>query len=1628
MKSTEGVFSKLRSNSILNYDVGFRGLEEVVKQVAKNETASGSDVEAVLADLEVMVYERAQSKDLACKGEKAVALPRDVHANSFIHGVSTGLKKRQWADVTLNSESFLPVDESFDVFDGVLTAGAYSTEKLLISALPCDERVTNGHASVNTFVVAPRNGKVNFRDVRSADSEHKNMAKNILTMLTFASLDAEYENAEIEGFVKARQTFPLISTSHIAEFGHGSTTKREYDVSTASSNTLINLKTKIDGDQLDLDGCSTTLKCAILIAYQVHPALWNDFFEGLVPPSFGGQLPSMQGIMRRAIAELDIQNDELRLLIAETAATTGRVYGMSDESMVEQLTISYARAVPFGDTLFPRNGDSLPAADVSSWQVKGVLTLELAFTRLFSLFAPQTDRNKYERSKHYDQLSSAGFALFAKDEEGQFVLPIASIISTNVFRKSVTSTGTVKSQFKARPVGHVLRELVTSDLPLMRKGVASARDVLMADNLLGAKARGRYATDVKSEGSYACSVATEPNEYVSGPRDTDGSMLTNVMAARATAGALNSLVGWLDSACVLDGNDRSEVNIMAGCVVGSEARVTTVATELKRYGFELRVSDKLALGVGNPRKDYAFTTNAQETVAARIERTSRQIGKRAATSTFMSKLTVACTSTETQPYILCLYRALNCIKLKKGVVTNPRFWHQARIDNNQVIVGSATFGLSFSGGSTIDQVVVTSSSLNRPINEFGGFNKKTMRYGVKACELQDPSGKFFIQADIARLGTRVSSATYAAMQCGQFVDQESLAEAMDAAATLADDQELEYAWASQEGYNAARALYQKPLSSTDKRTLKRAVWHACTGFILFVTKACLVYEGGENSTSEVTPAARLDQVHRVYAAYSSRVRYVVSLLVGEDANWPNPIGLVHVYQLAVTPGHPKDMLSSDDIHSVLSTPTARVKNGKCTRMDAPCQVSCFARLDDLHECRRCKCRVTCALCIKALCLTGYAHDGGRKPNDHETTPATGGDILHAKTMGSEHVSELHDTESIVGAKPMDLAPANADVRSELVELASNLLKINGRRPSAQVKKLSVGNADEGKNEQGFESLSESDNNAQEIDAESSGDVSMVGETSEQQVRDAIAHSEAESRLFDDTADVDDKLFEACSYVPGDASEVGASDVDITPKKSAIRPPMSSRRSSTPTPAASRGLKFDVDLIADILHEPPKMWDQSREFVEQTEPLVSLEQCTALVPMHAGFAMPVCSKLSYCDILSDKSALQDELVVNDEIINFKVPEQEEVEMSTSIFAVERSGEWIKLLPQRQKLKLSCGRDHSMTGPHWCVLKKQDGNSSLRKIISDAGMTDKLVRSQLIRRIIPGKPSTLYLPGSAMFRDVTKNCVCAGCSSFKRTNDPNMVKRSAVDFPIWHYDLGELHSLDIKIPQGQRDSIVGDLMENRGAMEQYCAIKPWLSNMLGFMVKPGTVNQVSGYGDFHFSNPRINVSTRPMSYEADYNLWLFYRQPLVMHINKIHASLPCCSMGYGDILTFPPDLENGMPFEARMKIDKSIVFNSHDDETKMFLIAALASLLWPRPGEEAPQRASLSFSGVMLGDMRHYSMNRIVRDGKLTNDSVLRAVTVPDRMDKVEKLSKVRVSDKTIELFSRFRCPETLKYLN
>jgi len=1406
-----------------HYTQSIPAFAEAFSLIAENSGFEGDHRLELIDDASDMLFKR---DGLVSTAEGSVgAMPYaepDYAARNVFTGDPLNVYFEPDANNTLTSSSFMPVTNDQIVIDGALTAGAYTTEVTITDEGSGQYLADHGAANINTMSIIARN--LQGATFVTTDHAPHALTRNVLTLLTMASFAGRYKTkGRSGGQILVEITRPLVSTSHLVELAdEGVTAPRVYDVATMTAVEMKWFRTSASKREILCDGPGANVVThALNIVYTMYPVLWSKVLPAFKPPSIKRAMPIEDDIMRRALGYLDFPQQHLRILLAEAAACMARVHSMADEAMVECIApIVAVCEVSNFDSGIIGTARRLTASSVAAAQTSGVLTAEANYTRLLNVFTRQRDHTKYERLRHLEELHRQGFN-FIKVRPGGAVVPLSGLFSTHEYHMSAKGAPTSTNEESVSASGHAWLDIVESDQPIMRDDVMQTRDLLTSTNRRGVEARQRYTTLRSDTSSYAHSLSTDVNEYVSLDAGS-GVKLTNVVVPRATAGCLTALMTWGDAVCALDGTDRSMIMVSSNIVAAREARLVNFATELKRYGVELRLDDRFALGVGNVRRDYAFHTAYQAGMALDMSALGRTVSLKAQRARFFDNLN-ECLGGGKRFKAFNVYRTLQCVQVRSGIIPRPSVWLTTNIHASVRMYGSATFKVRLDESHKPAPVLVKSSSLDISVQKPGGFSRARLEYGRKAQVFEDADGKkVAVSGDAFDMGVRAYTSVATARNMGYGVDQEVLMQLFDEMTARCSADMLDWLFGGQ-GTQNHRAIYGHRLNDYPKRTINRFVWHSCTGTILMIAKHIIADDDVDRLSSEYEPVERLRRLMEELPQLDDKMFYVLGLLIGFDCKWANTVSLLHVFCTARALHYnasPPELQAI--VGPLMKSGFPVLAHQKCKHPGTTCATHCYGKLmSNQIDCNRCKKKTTCPTCVAMASTFEVTGEGSVKVVKHVPEKYTTRDQVY-ETKSNDGYEDMADGAQVF-EQPPELTAPDKGVRADALNhyRMFKYLLAQGVTPPGRVRLLQDVNryVNHSETERSYDTTDESASHVgtdyqegtesggetpelpplatkivtwdEEVAAAEEGEPSPPSPTPTTAVSEVTVINNKRGSTLSQEGVPELKELDNLSEA---TSEAGSDSTDYPPP-----PPFATSRTIGATPIPPCGMMgapesercrfYNNDPTAPIDKLPPNC-RLSREAREDFH--------------HFRLLIPPTKTLSKMLGMTGSG--------------FYHPDEK-----------DDNTLWGKYHWDLTENKCEKGAIHHSVGVCGCLSINKDKKRLASSYLHPH--RDKLVKMQLapqddtLARKAYGVGN-----GSLIAYDITNGCLCAGCITYRTFSNNLFIASSIIDIPLWHCDPFEMRNLDLKIT-GVRDGYWGDLHPHQPAAGYQIAVVCWLANLTG-----------------------------------------------------------------------------------------------------------------------------------------------------------------------------------------------------
>jgi hypothetical protein len=880
----------------------------------------------------------------------------------------------------LSIMNLLPLAIEDEAKDGNITVCIHSkAEGHFTCARPYDRDSSTRDSAVTILVL----GLKQHIDLQSAPEPDTGdgVNRNLITALCYLTLYGEYEWENTRRLtVRVNRTTAGVATSHVVSVPErGEPTKREFDVLKFEDRDIITLRPAGNYEAcVRITEEGSDLAIALNILHSLNPRMWYLLCGNMRPPRIPGSkiAYSLRSVMRNALYSVCMYADmESAAIVAEATACLGRVEGMSDESLVESMV-----AAPRWYACQMKEFECRPVSiETASWVDKGItsgiITFELVYSRLLNCLTEQQDYARYERLEHAKELerkSVPGIKVVGNRVE----VGVARVMSTHNF-SSEEHAANYRSQqrWPSNDVtGHTVYETIDSTVPLMRRDIMATRDLMLVKSISAAKIRRAFDDGESVTSRYAYSTNTAATEYDASDGVGKGRITCTVEAPRPTMGAVIQQISWCDTLAVLDGSDRSGVLISNGTVIGREARVISLATELKRRGFELRVNENTCLGIGNTRKDYGFSTSRQSLIAVNCNRMAKALSNREAQSEVAQRLAALFDVPNDQDWFACMHRRACAIVATSGVLPAPKAWHIILKHHQQRdIYGRLVCALVKMGENAHASVLVKHSSIERDTLRPGGFSTKKLERGAGARLYNHEGEAAWLNGDAVLCGHKAYAAVTARLASGYTAGEHALLEAFDMTVQLAEQHGMTEHFFGPDGPKHTRDVYEQPLRSYPRGSLRRSVWHAATGAITLMAKYVVALNCNGRTCQPSEAPHDTCRIIRMLPEYRNpSVRCVLVTLISGDLGWTDITSSYIAYCIAIDRGRASDEAAYNRTLAAMKRPYQRLAAPKCPNKGR-CLYLCNGTLIGDHVCAKCHKRNACPECRQATLIANGSY-------------------------------------------------------------------------------------------------------------------------------------------------------------------------------------------------------------------------------------------------------------------------------------------------------------------------------------------------------------------------------------------------------------------------------------------------------------------------------------------------------------------------------------------------------------------------------------------------------------------------------------------------------------------------------
>ncbi|UTS95833.1 hypothetical protein [Rugonectria rugulosa quadrivirus 1] len=1539
---------------------------ELIKRIT---TARQSTYRAQLATVKMRHSAQKEAKDeFARHVSTAIARMRSNDPTNIIGDrmiMATGTLTnydtlgRAWLDdpllkrtPSLAMSNLLPVQRDDELNDGMLTVCADTEEAHGYTTNPDEMYLASGVQAANLLFVCAR-GTDTAMVKEPAHGQDGTMAR-VLAILTHASLAAKYRRLFRTGnHIHVDHALATVASSHVIKLERDmALSGRTYDMmlATKSSRVRIDHGTKAE-DRLT---CEDNLVAdALSIAGGAFPAMWRSLFGTILPPKHTAATDNLTGVMRLAISRLAIARTagNATLAIAECSAAFGKVVATSDEGQLEILTptidcgpINQMQVKTLAEPL-------LNAAEVAAAQASGVITLELALTRLLVTHTRQFDCNKYERFQHYRQLADAGFSSVMTINDDLCTLYVTNLLATQTFWDIYNIDTSAMNDEEQHAQGYALTERYSGQEPRTQPGLINTRAALSQDSWEATAIREAY-TKSSDSSRYTHSVNTALTEYAGGAYMQEATKLTNIATARSTAGALLNSITWLDTSAQHTGQLAPVMLLRNGVAMADEATMVAMAPELGRYGYQLRLTSDHVLGVNNARREYAILSNGQHLTAANLVKIAKPLSRRVQGSPTMATIIMALARSYNEDTWLTIQRKLKTLRVEHGAKFKPGEWMKQRVDKTANILGRQTYETKLGKVWGARPTIPKSSSVARTVGKRGGFSSKHVMLDAPATLYTDDEAAWHLCGDTVTIGASAYQAIHSLRTMGIYVDQATLSVLGQWAVSHIKPDLLTYFWAND--LDRALITYRKPLSATKKGSTTRAAWHAVTGMIIMAVKLLVLRGLDESSADSQTPNILAPAIAEATSGMTPLEQAVVMSLVGSDAGWATPESVSLMYAKANALLLPKNLVNEVKTavlrHNMVARPAkplARCKVGRSC-----CVTNCDKLLAITHKCLKCGVERECETCKQLMALTpakvptcGPAGVRLDQPcNQGEDGSEYAGETQAAEmTTTLEAGGWLINDQSAAGTIDSKLRQASKDTIARVYQEVAN-----------------------------------------EDWVVASGSYG----------RDIDEEDELMSPVAIEFNDPIGTWSEPEKPASGAKTTQGTTDM-IDPDKSLTT------RNLNAADTRSAGKSDNLTLVTSWADEVEA--EQTREEVDtqRAEEIYAAKddadrsvapKATKLAPDHLGLVvnketlMTPTSPLGTIGI-SYGSGLRcyTNMTGGEKPETIPILEQTRTNM---IHYVEHD------LPD---LKAKQRRSLDRVAPR----TSQDSERYLRSqtvipIVEDS--KERPSFTTLIRAALSGGAEEPYLATlerrgagpvqsqAQIYYEVTGNCACPGCETYRRMDIGRIRDRTTIDAPFWHYDMGQLRDMDLRLNE--------DVHHRYGTVnvvdfpgDTQIAVSCWLSCITGYTFRStSTTNTMKAW---LITLERYKEFSWPLEVIEE-GRWRRYEAaaPKLIRIanNPVHLDMhlgeenPARFKSYPDVRESKWAYGNSL-YQVKNEVGDDFVFTKGLVERLSQYIKEMLPRREPRRDEDDEVRV-MRISGGHFGDMSHYRIEREITIRPLT----------------------------------------------
>jgi len=1488
-------------------------------------------------------------------GERAQPVDIEPGVIEFIPGNCGMMTAKGDLIDDINERNLITIEPPYEEQDGPFTIGGLTQQSCFFMDDDDKFNSTSSSTPITATIISRQMSDIQL--VAIDDVSERGMLNKVLLLLGYASLCGHFEkNTQRQDEYRFIRTYPKLATTHLLDIeGQLVDEKRAYDlyvVKQAESvkNTWVKSKNQ-------LSVVNRRLRSGIALAARTFPTLWLRLFGKLTPPNTCGELRNIKSLLRDCIALVDIPYQEKMMQVSIDAMLLGMAMGTSDESFVEHIKSE----IPFEQHNMSEIAGSAfdtTASEVLSWQARGVLTCEVAYTRALCCFSSQTDPTKWERAKQLECIKELFPALVKTHREGGFAIDVKGLIAMQSYQYRLNELdGRKIPRLDCR--GGSLLESKFDSAPTMSNNMRETKQVLAQPNLKAARLRECYSSNNRGESVYAQSVASSYDDYVDAKASKEGVQLARVASPRATCGMFERCIAWVDVQAALNGNQSSVVAIRNGLLYGTENNVIRLSTELKRFGVLLTIDDKHCLGIGNTRREYAFSNVSCKEIGIAMEMTRKTLSRNTSESETLRVLRNLIAFRDDKWRLFNCQRRLVSIHVQSGVKQRPKDWPQASGHTRPLCVGKATFEVEGREGERVKSAVVTSTNPNASILRPGGFSMKSLVLGVGAITYRfEEQAKDFC-GDCAIMGTHVKQALTSAAKCGHSVPQKDVARLFDDMTSNVSEEVIQHYWKSKASLESAKQVFEKSLANYERCSIDRAVWHACLGFLTLLLKANLVKDD-EDSEGDVAPEQRFRRVFTYYSEYSYADRVTIAGIIGADARWANPLVLAHLfcYQLiSMDNGAP---VPREIVQNVLSMPHEQISNEVCEKTGRPCWGGCLKGVDAVHTCGSCKTAYNCKWCSVAKRVFRFDTD------DSTTWDTTGND----NTAEVDYKYDWDDYDPTIDQEIMVRCATPQQVTISIddrMRKAMHDAYLASRVPT-QPKILQEALELNSDLEDAATVLSSDSQVRTVIEDDHQDDGS--GARSMGEIRDTMLDDESTECTDDGTVNT-----EQWSITVGGVIAESIEVASVTKELATLT--INTRASSIEVRPDNTTKTVVVSAAKGPCTNDNDAPGQSESYDEQEE--------------------------GWGDNKYKRTAAKARAMFGDANIPFTVTKPADHKVITSCFVYKRCtlwsgsegspwsmtrlGAWAqgnatssgdtrnRNMYSESTSIFKCGQVHDTNGRHFCRFNGKHVERRPFKQLCSEYVLGSPGAGDVWRTRFSGDTIGEHIDQAWKYEDLLNRCVCAGCITFRLVKDPKLLAGCALDGPTWHANPQYVMKMRVLDNGANRLDVLGALNDTASGATNVLHNLAYIASSIGRVITPDVARYESWTrlgrsglfdGDHHIDDEIIPWGTA---------VNVGHSVKTARTNNLIHSMTCAQRMGGDYIYEAIRDEQYKLPAKTHIFITKTQPRDEHDlgiayrtIHNMWPLFARMWTTQWNKDSQA--RLSKLSTSGAAFGDFNHY----------------------------------------------------------